>query len=229
VTYFAHDVCEEQLGSSLETLSTRLSSRVHSPAIQLGGIVGTYDDLIRWLPSQAVFRNRRLVVLWLGNSLSSYSDPQFSHLLKRLSQSLFKTQSLTCNLIFAIDGCDNEEVIKNAYNAPDKTSSEFVANGLRHANRVLKQEVFRADEWKPTLSFNGEGNSITWGYQTSHSRTLSFDGFTASCTVGETIEIIQSRKRDRRTVAACTAATPTELAAIWQQPSVLWSKSNIRM
>jgi uncharacterized SAM-dependent methyltransferase len=224
VTYFAHDVCPEQLCSSLDALSARLSPETSDSAIQLKGIVGTYDDLIHWLPSQTLFRNRRLVVLWLGNSLSSYSDPQLSHLLERLSKSLVKTQARKSHLIFAVDGCENKEEINTAYNAPDSTSSEFVANGLQHANRVLKREVFRADEWEPTCSFDEKERSITWGFRTSHARKLAIDDVTAACKAGETIEIIQSRKRDRKNIFACTAVTPTEMAAVWQLPSVLWSK-----
>jgi uncharacterized SAM-dependent methyltransferase len=231
VTYFAHDVCQEQLSSSLEAISTRLSqsSEASNSTIQLKGIVGTYDDLIQWLPSQPVFRNRRLVVLWLGNSLSSYSDPQLSSLLKRLSISLVKTQALTSHLIFAVDGCKNEKDIKTAYNAPDSTSSQFVANGLQHANRVLKREVFRADEWVPSCSFDEKKKSITWGFRTSSARKLDIDDVTAVFKAGETIEIIQSRKRDRANIVACTEASPTKMAAVWQLPSVLWSKSLARM
>jgi uncharacterized SAM-dependent methyltransferase len=226
VTYLAHDICEEQLCASLESLSKRLSPKALKSAIQLRGIIGTYDDLIYWLASQTVFRNRRLVVIWLGNSLSSYSDPQFSRLLERLCQSLYKTQAQQSHLIFAVDGCEDEEEIKNAYDAPDSTSSKFVANGLRHANRVLHQEVFRAAEWEPRCSFDSEENSITWGYRTSQPRRIAFGDVTAMCKAGETIEIIQSRKRDRRNVRACTAGTRAEMAAIWEIPSVLWSKSS---
>lgn len=227
LAYLAHDICKNQLTKSLRGLSAHLTATVPGSNIKLGGIAGTYDDLFSWLPSQKTFQGRSIVAIWLGNSLSSYTDPQFSTLVQDLGQAFVKTKARSSRLILAIDGCRDETTIRNGYDAPDKTSSDFISSALQHANRLLRTEVFDATQWLPSCSFDDLHRTITWGYRSAGQKVLNIGDLNISCMAGEVIEIIQSRKRNSENVDLCIASTSLDIAETWQQQSVSWSTSPV--
>jgi len=225
-TYYAHDICKEQLRKSLDSLSHSLSNLQSRSFIELHGIVGSYEDSISWIQSQTTFSSRRVVVLWLGNCLAGISDSGFSTLIHGLGMALLHSNPSFCRLLVAVDGCKDKDKVAHAYDAPDGTSAAFVSNALIHANRVLNADTFHEKEWKAVHIYHAEEKKSAWGFCAQSSMTVHVGKSMIQVDSGEIVEIIQSRKRDLMEVTTCISGTSTEVASVWSNRSVPWGMSH---
>lgn len=50
--------------------------------------------------------------------------------------------------VVGLDGCTDGQKVWRAYNDPEGLHKRFIANGLKHANRVLGYEAFEHGNWK---------------------------------------------------------------------------------
>lgn len=224
VTYFAHDICKEQLRKSLDSLSHTLAGEEKRSTIEIHGVIGTYEDSVSWLRAQTNFFQQRVVVLWLGNCLASIADSGVTTLLQSLGAALLHVRPLFSRLVIAFDGCKDQDKVSHAYDAPDGTSYAFVSNALVHAKRILGQDVFSSKEWQAVHVYDTNTKSSVWGFRPRDSTMVTIGDSTMAMSKGEFLEIIQSRKRGMPEVAKCIDGTNTEIVDIWTHPLVPWGK-----
>lgn len=51
-------------------------------------------------------------------------------------------------MIIGIDSCKDPERVYHAYNDRDNVTHDFISNGLRHANALMKEEAFKIEDWE---------------------------------------------------------------------------------
>ena len=222
--YLAHDLVQSKLDHGLYRLASEFLSDHPNSALKMRGIVGTYEQFFEWLSKTHELRGRRVVVLWLGNCLSHCSDADFLNMVDALMHSLSLSQATSSTLLLAVNGCKEADVMHQAYDSPDGTSEAFVANALRHANRILGTDVFQCDSWTPVSSINPAGTSVTWSFRSKQISQLLIDKRPMTCVVGEDIELITINKRDEADVAKLLAHSRAKLVDTWRHQAFPWSK-----
>lgn len=222
--YLAHDLTQSTLDHSLCRLASEFRSDRHKSFLKMSGIVGTYEQFFEWLSKTDELRGRRVVVLWLGNCLSSYSDAEFPNMVDALMQSLSSSGAASSTLLLSVNECPGADVMRQAYDSPDGSSVAFIANVLRQANRILGTEAFEYEAWTPVSSINSAGTSITWKFQSKQEIQIVIDERPVTCKVGEDIELITINKRDEADVAKLLAHSRAELVDTWRHESLPWSK-----
>ncbi|PSN61239.1 hypothetical protein BS50DRAFT_681043 [Corynespora cassiicola Philippines] len=221
--YLAHDVVQSKLYAGLCRLAGEFHGRDLGNFLKLRGVVGTYEQFFRWLSKTSELRGRRIVVLWLGNCLSHYSDAEFPTMVDALMQSLSVSQVASSTLLLAVNGCQEADVMRQAYDSPDGTSLAFVTNALRHANRILGAEAFHYNHWTPIFSINSAGTSIQWSFRSKQQDQLVIGKRTIACEAGEDIELITIHKRDGADVAKLLVHSRSELVDAWSHQAFAWS------
>lgn len=225
VTYFAHDICKEQLLKSLDSLSHTLAVEEKCSIIELHGVVGTYEDSVSWIRAQTSFSQQRVVVLWLGNCLADIADFGVTTLIQSLGAALLHVRPMFSRLVIAFDGCKDQGQVSHAYDAPDGTSSAFVSNALVHANRVLGQNTFSSKEWQAMHIYDADAKSSAWGFRSRDSRMVTIGESTVAMGKGEFLEIMKSRKRAMPEVVQCVDGINTEIVGIFAHSSLPWGKA----
>jgi uncharacterized SAM-dependent methyltransferase len=224
--YLAHDLVQSKLEHGLCSLASKFPSDNPDSILRMRGIVGTYEQFFEWLSKMYELRGRRVVVLWLGNCLSHYPDAEFLDMVDALMQSLSLSQAASSTLLLAVNGCQEADVMRQAYDSPDGTSEAFVANALRHANRILGREAFRYDSWTPVRSMDSARTSITWGFRAKQGSQLVIHERPMICKAGEEIELITIKTRDEADVAKLLARSQAELVDTWRHQSFAWSEGS---
>ncbi|KAI1196192.1 DUF323 domain protein [Nemania serpens] len=134
IDYYALDLSEQELSRTLAQLPTFQHVRCH-------GLLGTYDDGREWLLSPAHSAKRKCV-LHMGSSIGNFSPSDAASFLRGFTDVLRPQDSL----LIGVDSCTNPSKIYHAYN--EGITHEFILNGLRHANDILGEPVFRLEDWK---------------------------------------------------------------------------------
>ncbi|KAI1749317.1 hypothetical protein F4782DRAFT_312456 [Xylaria castorea] len=98
--YLAHDFCQKRLTQSLCRLTDELGSKYPDSPGRMRGIVGTYGQFVEWLSKTDELQGRRVVVIWLENSLSHVSDADFPDMISMLMQSISLSQAASSVLRF---------------------------------------------------------------------------------------------------------------------------------
>ncbi|KAI1265542.1 C-type lectin protein [Xylariaceae sp. FL1019] len=136
IDYYALDVSEPELSRTLQLLPAFKHVRCH-------GLLGTYDDGREWLKSPAVSAKRKCVVHMGASIVGNFSRSEAACFLRGFMDVLQSRDSF----LIGVDSCTN----------PSKVY--FILNGLQNANRVLRETVFKAGDWKVIgeYVYDGEG------------------------------------------------------------------------
>lgn len=138
VEYFALDVSLDELQRTLSAIPKNKYKYV-----KCSGLHGTYDDGLEWLKSP-LNASRPKSVLSIGSSVGNFDKAGADEFLTSFASTL---QAGDC-LIVGIDSCTNPGKVYHAYNDEDGTTHEFILNGLRNANGLLKSEEFKLEDWR---------------------------------------------------------------------------------
>lgn len=153
VTYYALDVSPVQLTRSLPALRRSFSPQ---GKIHCSGLLGTYDDGLRWLLEQPKQALSALTILWLGNSIGNLGRAAAIDVLER-----FRLGSMKPNLQFIIgtDSCRDLDLMRRYYNPKTELTRKYLLNGLDHANRVYGSASFAGDGWTCEGAYGRAGKS----------------------------------------------------------------------
>jgi L-histidine Nalpha-methyltransferase / hercynylcysteine S-oxide synthase len=115
--------------------------------IQCYGLWGTYDDGLEWIQQTPELQAKSKTVLWLGSSIGNFTRQEAHDFLQSYAEGALKTGS-DDRLIVGIDANSEHGKILRAYNDDQGVTREFILNGLKHANTLLGEEVFKEGEWE---------------------------------------------------------------------------------
>ena len=59
-------------------------------------------------------------------------------------------------VLVGIDSCKNPERVYHAYNDRDNITHNFIMNGLKHANELLKENAFNIEDWEVIGEYDEE-------------------------------------------------------------------------
>ncbi|KAF8463071.1 histidine-specific methyltransferase [Kalaharituber pfeilii] len=139
ITYYALDVSQPELERTL----SQIPNTVHDNVTCLG-LHGTYDDGLEWLSSNPVTKGKKKCILWLGSSIGNFDRDDAAAFLRNITDTAMNVGDM---MLVGIDGCKKEDKVWTAYNDPHGVTREFELNGLKHANIMLGEEVFREEDW----------------------------------------------------------------------------------
>ncbi|KAI9366962.1 histidine-specific methyltransferase [Aspergillus egyptiacus] len=219
ITYFALDVAADPLIENLAQL-TRLLGR-DSEYISCQGLLGSYEDCLMFLEQeheqQQLFRNQRLLFLWLGNSITNMSWESSVDILGRLLRLRYYPDS---ELLVSVDGNQDVESIRLAYDLPGGQIRRFVRNGLTHANRVLggEENVFDEEDWEYERSWNEEGREIRGYHVAKRDLVVKVDGNVLAIGKGERIHAVSSAKWTVDEMQKLCSAAGVVIKRSWCEP-----------
>lgn len=181
-----------ELSHSLATLTTRLG---RSSGVKVHGLVGTYEDCISWLAGNPWPRKQvnQVTLLWMGNSVANYGQLEASSVLGQFARAV-QGAGVPCQFLLAVDACQQESRILEAYDSDQEALREFILNGLRHANTVMGRNMFNSDEWGCVCRFDAHDHTLRVYYTCRTDTELNVDGRRLSLTNGSQIEAITSGK-----------------------------------
>ncbi|KAH7089271.1 hypothetical protein FB567DRAFT_591382 [Paraphoma chrysanthemicola] len=107
------------------------------------GLFGTYDNALEWLNSSSV-RNKPKAILWLGSSLGNFKRYEVPPFLAGFREAIRPGDTM----LIGIDSCKDADRVYHAYNDRDNVTHEFILNGLKHANALMKKTAFRIEDWE---------------------------------------------------------------------------------
>lgn len=129
--------------SSLKNLSKRVGK---TTSVKIQGLLGSDDDCVTWLAtSPNLGRPKSVNFLWVGNSIANFHRPEASSLLSRFSR-VCKKSGINCQFFVGADACNDEAKVMAAYDTAKEPLCNFILNFLRHANTVIGQEIFHAND-----------------------------------------------------------------------------------
>lgn len=140
---------------------------------RLNTVQGTYDDGLTWL-KRSENSSMPKCIMSLGSSIGNFSRADASSFLGQFANILDPGRDY---LLIGLDGCQDSSRVYvtspfptmrgytsprpyyklnsifwytryKAYNDERGTTRQFILNGLAHANRILGEEVFKAEEWE---------------------------------------------------------------------------------
>ncbi|KAK4963386.1 hypothetical protein LTR10_001014 [Elasticomyces elasticus] len=188
VEYYALDLMETELQRTLADVP-------EYQYVQCFGLHGTYDDGLAWLEKV----NKPKVVLSLGSSLGNFNRDEAAGFVRHIFNALRSEDDL---LFIALDGCQDPGKVYHAYNDSEGVTHDFIANGLRHANRLLGHEAFKQSEWDVVGKYDEEGGRHQAFVVPN--RDVEVEGITIK--KGEAIRIEESYKY-----------SPTQASKLWQE------------
>ncbi|KAI0206341.1 DUF323 domain protein [Astrocystis sublimbata] len=147
IDYYALDLSEQELYRTLAQLP-------RFQHIQCHGLLGTYDDGREWLMS-ASHSAKSKCILQMGSSIGNFSPSDAASFLRGFADVL---QPQDC-LLIGVDSCTNPSKVYHAYNDEEGITHEFILHGLKHANEILKDAVFKLEDWRVIgeYVYDGEG------------------------------------------------------------------------
>jgi len=157
VEYYALDLDKSELQRTLAMIPRGTFKHV-----SVHGLHGTYDDGQRWLQQHPHARKKPKIVLSLGSTIGSFGRPEAADFLARLAECVQGED--TGSVLLAVDGCKDGEKVWRAYNDAEGMNERFIANALKHANRLLKYEAFREEDWTVKGEWHSDSGSHDWYY-----------------------------------------------------------------
>ena len=144
--YYALDMSLPELQRSLTEVppSTFTHVRCH-------GLFGTYDDGLEWL-KQGKDPERPKCIVSLGSSVGIFERADAQSFLRNFAEVLKPSDVL----IVGVDGCLDRDKVLTAYNDGKGVTEQFYRNGLRNANKLLGQDVFKENDWDIIGVFNAD-------------------------------------------------------------------------
>ncbi|KAK7413674.1 hypothetical protein QQX98_007456 [Neonectria punicea] len=138
VWYFAVDLSREALEHQMGILTPQYQY------VKCCGLWGTFDNGLAWLNAQS-FENPRFFMS-LG---SIFGNDHFDDAVKYLSSWRTKGfQRQTDALLLTMDGTEDPKTIWESYHDHIGLFEQFIRNGYKHSNRVLKQDWYRDEDWE---------------------------------------------------------------------------------
>jgi EasF-like predicted methyltransferase len=158
VEYYALDLDKSELQRTLAMIPSGTFKHV-----SVHGLHGTYDDGQRWLQQNPHARQKPKVVLSLGSTIGSFSRAEAANFLACFAECV-QGEGGTGSVLLAVDGCKDGEKVWRAYNDNQGLNERFISNALKHANRILKYEAFKEEDWTVQGEWNSESGSHDWYY-----------------------------------------------------------------
>ncbi|KAF7167699.1 hypothetical protein CNMCM6106_003127 [Aspergillus hiratsukae] len=223
IDYYALDVSPGELARSLTSLEARLGQ---SSGVRVHGLVGTYEDCIAWL-TRNPWRQKSVdlvTLVWMGNSMANYSQTEASSVLHRFVDAL-QTSGVSCQFLVALDACQQERRIMEAYDHGQEALHNFILNGLRHANSVLGIETFCIDDWTCTCRFDVKDRMLKVYYIPCKDTELVYNGLRVPLQKGTEIEAINSGKWTVRDVQAIAKQAGLCVGDQWCDSECMYSIS----
>lgn len=152
VDYYALDLSQSELERTLLDISPSSFQYV-----KCHGLLGTYDDGLRWLQLEP-HTTRPKCVLSLGSTIGSSSGLEAADFLGGFVQAVKSSKQKTI-FIVGVDGCKDGDKVWHAYNDSGGRNRRFISNILHHANKVLEYEAFNPNEWTVEGVWNAEQGS----------------------------------------------------------------------
>jgi L-histidine Nalpha-methyltransferase / hercynylcysteine S-oxide synthase len=202
VEYYAVDLSLPELKRTFAKIPT--AGYKH---IKCFGLFGTYDHALEWLNSSRI-RGKPKTILWLGSSLGNFRRPEVPPFLAGFRDAIHPGD----NMLIGIDSCKDPERVYHAYNDRDNVTHEFILNGLRHANNIMKTSaMFNLDEWEAIGEYDKE-------YGRHHAfvaplKDVVIDG--VSIPRGERIRIEESYKYSRSEILSLWARAELIENSVW--------------
>ncbi|PYI09155.1 ergot alkaloid B [Aspergillus sclerotiicarbonarius CBS 121057] len=156
VTYYALDVSQSELVSTLKTIPMERYNHV-----RFAGLYGTFDDGLHWLKEDPNVRDLPHCVMFLGSSIGNFSKPEAAGFLSSITTNALRSPG--SSVLIGIDGCKEPLKVLRAYTADGV--GEFTMAGLEHANSILEQRhvngevspspsAFNLDDWYYLTEWN---------------------------------------------------------------------------
>ncbi|KAK3179272.1 hypothetical protein K4F52_009243 [Lecanicillium sp. MT-2017a] len=192
IHYYALDMSRAKLSHSLATVTVQLGP---SSGVQVYGLVGTYEDCIAWLRGNPWPRKQvdLVTLLWLGNSVANYGQLEASLVLGQFSRAA-QGAGVPCQFLVAVDACQQESRVLEAYDSDQKALRDFILNGLRHANSIMGRDMFNRDQWGFVCRFDAHDHTLRVYYTCHKDTELTVDGHRLSLASGSEIEAVTSGK-----------------------------------
>ena len=179
VDYYALDLSEPELERTLSAVEGLYNH------VQCYGLFGTYEDGLAWLrrPENV---ERSKCILWLGSSIGNLNRTEAAEFLRGFTSILHGTDTM----LVGIDACQDADKVYHGYNDREGKTHEFILNGLTHANRLLKKEAFRKEDWEVV----GEYDALAGRHQAFYNpvRDVEVDG--VQIRAGDKVKIEESYK-----------------------------------
>ena len=145
VSYYALDLSRPELERTLASVGG-VYKHVHCH-----GLWGTYDDGLAWLKKPENLEKPKCI-LWMGSSIGNLRRPEVVDFLEGFSQILRGQDTM----LIGVDACQDKEKVYHAYNDKEGTTVEFWLNGLTHANKLMRKQVFNKAHWKVIGEYDEE-------------------------------------------------------------------------
>lgn len=173
------------------------------------GLHGTYDHALEWLKSSSI-KDKPKTILWLGSSLGNFNRHEAAQFLAGFGDSIKPSDTM----LIGIDSCKDPSRVYHAYNDSQNVTHEFILNGLKHANRLVKKEMFKLEDWEAIGEFDkGAGRHHAF---VAPLKDVIVEG--VEILKGERIRIEESYKYSRE-----------EILALWERAGLaentVWSNS----
>ena len=136
VDYYALDLSRPELERTLAAIPDEYRF------VTCHGLHGTYDDGLAWLKLRKNAGKPR-IIMSLGSSIGNFTPPDAASFLRGFMEVLGSHG----RMLIGLDACQDPQKIYHAYNDREGTTHEFYRNGLAHANRIVKGDVFRPNRW----------------------------------------------------------------------------------
>jgi len=139
LTYAALDVDPVELEASIVLVRKLLKLR----NIKFRGLIGTYDDGVRWLARDDM-KGLRTAFLWLGSSISNFDKREGGELLGSFLGATGPENF--CGMLIAVDGCQDIERLSDAYDVPGGYTKRWILHSLDAACQLLTEDCPNASE-----------------------------------------------------------------------------------
>ncbi|KAK4448325.1 histidine-specific methyltransferase, partial [Podospora aff. communis PSN243] len=219
MTYYALDVDPDELERSL--LQVRKSLKLRN--ITVRGLLGTYDDGMRWLARDEM-KGLRTAFLWLGSSICNFDKREAGELLGSFLRATGSKNF--CGILMAVDGCQDVERLSGAYDVPEGHTKRWILHSLDAARELLVKDCPNASEigrffdketWSLDVRCDGAGD---FRYQTYVSPSVALDvvlrGQTIHLDAHERIRIITSGKWAADEVLEICEGQGLRISKMWQ-------------
>jgi dimethylhistidine N-methyltransferase len=194
-------------GSILEESSVSLLKDY--PSLHIHGLVGTYKEALKQLPSSPV--DKRMVI-FLGSSLGNFSPSESDRFFTQITEVLRSGDYF----LLGIDLQKLIDTLETAYNDSQGVTAAFNLNVLEHLNRRF-QGNFQLDNFKHWAFYDRAQHQIEMHLVSQLDRAVRLNALNLNLelAVGETIRTEISRKFDLQQMQSYLAARGLNQIQAW--------------
>eukprot|EP00667_Euglena_gracilis_P002708 EG_transcript_2714 len=223
IKFYAIDLEETSLRSSLASLVEHEKAHVNSEETRIiyAGILGTYTQAMAFLPSLACSAR---VFLWLGSSIGNFGREDAAALLKAFAQHALGPAD---RFFIGIDKRNDAAAVARAYNDAQGITKEFALNGLSHVNELLRDTVFRREDFDYFAGYHQTLGRHEAYYRSRRRQAIHIPacGRPADCDVasvelqaGELIRFEMSYKYSAEEIETLATSASLALESQWTDP-----------